>query len=62
MAPELKASVFDLDSLAPNGVFFDYDPNDQCPYNIRKYAAIVKKLGLKPGEKMPDEYLKECLL
>ena len=51
-----------LDDLAPDGVFCVYDEDDPCPYNVRKYADMVKKLGLKKGEDMPGEYLEQCLL
>jgi len=51
-----------MDDLAPDGVFCVYDEDDPCPYNVRKYADMVKKLGLKRGEEMPERYLKECLI
>lgn len=51
-----------MDDLASDGVFFVYDEDDPCPYNVRKYADMVKRLGLKKGEVMPDEYLEQCLV
>ena len=51
----------DLDNLAPDSVFCVYDEDDPCPYNVGKYAGMVKKLGLEKDEDMPDEYLEQCL-
>lgn len=49
----------DIDEVAEDGVYFA-EGDEDLGIDVRKYARLVRELGLKPGEILPDEYLDQC--
>ena len=57
----ISDSHLELDDVSDEGVFFCYDDTDK-PYDVRKAAAYFHELMLRPGDELPEEYKKLCLL
>lgn len=50
----------EMDYIADDGIYL-CTIGEPLRYDVRKAARLSEELGLQPGDKLPDEYWKECL-
>ena len=53
--------LVEMDYIADDGIYMRTF-GEPLRYDVRKAARFFEELGLQPGDKLPDEYWKECLL